>query len=38
MLSLTGLGFWLLLKTLQPHQTISLDTDWFYRNEELFGP
>ncbi len=31
MLSLTGVGFLLFLKTLHPHPTISLDTDWFYR-------
>ena len=27
----TGLGFFLLLKQLDPTPTISLDTDWFYR-------
>jgi multicomponent Na+:H+ antiporter subunit D len=27
----TGIGFWLLLKWLKPKDTISLDTDWFYR-------
>jgi multicomponent Na+:H+ antiporter subunit D len=31
MLSLTAVVFFLLQKKLQPHQTISLDTDWFYR-------
>src|SRR5713226_3476128 len=31
MLGLTALGFFLLLKHLDPQPTISLDTDWFYR-------
>src|SRR5262249_13171614 len=31
MLSFTALGFFLLLKRLDPEPTISLDTDWFYR-------
>jgi multicomponent Na+:H+ antiporter subunit D len=31
MLGLTALGFFLLLKHLDPVPTISLDTDWFYR-------
>jgi multicomponent Na+:H+ antiporter subunit D len=31
MLSFTGLGFFLLLKHLDPEPKISLDTDWFYR-------
>jgi multicomponent Na+:H+ antiporter subunit D len=31
MLSFTALGFFLLLKHLDPEPTISLDTDWFYR-------
>jgi multicomponent Na+:H+ antiporter subunit D len=31
MLSFTALGFFLLLKNLDPVPTISLDTDWFYR-------
>jgi multicomponent Na+:H+ antiporter subunit D len=31
MLSFTALGFFLLLKHLDPVPTISLDTDWFYR-------
>lgn len=31
MLSFTALGFFLLLKHLDPVRTISLDTDWFYR-------
>lgn len=31
MLSLTAVVFFLLQKKLQPHQTISLDTDWCYR-------
>jgi multicomponent Na+:H+ antiporter subunit D len=31
MLSFTALGFFLLLKHLDPYPTISLDTDWFYR-------
>jgi multicomponent Na+:H+ antiporter subunit D len=30
-LGFTGLGFFLLLKQLDPTPTISLDTDWFYR-------
>lgn len=30
-LGFTGLGFFLLLKHLDPVPTISLDTDWFYR-------
>ncbi len=31
MLGFTALGFFLLLKQLDPKPTISLDTDWFYR-------
>ncbi len=31
MLAFTGLGFFLLLKHLDPTPTISVDTDWFYR-------
>ena len=31
MLGFTALGFFLLLKHLDPAPTISLDTDWFYR-------
>ena len=31
MLAFTALGFFLLLKHLDPERTISLDTDWFYR-------
>ncbi len=31
MLAFTMLGFFLLLKHLDPHNEISLDTDWFYR-------
>jgi len=31
MLAFTALGFFLLLKHLDPVPTISLDTDWFYR-------
>jgi len=31
MLGFTALGFFLLLKQLDPTPTISLDTDWFYR-------
>jgi len=31
LLSFTALGFFLLLKQLDPVPTISLDTDWFYR-------
>lgn len=31
MLAFTALGFFLLLKQLDPKPTISLDTDWFYR-------
>jgi multicomponent Na+:H+ antiporter subunit D len=31
LLGFTGLGFFLLLKQLDPVPTISLDTDWFYR-------
>jgi multicomponent Na+:H+ antiporter subunit D len=31
MLSFTGLGFFLLLRHLDPVPAISLDTDWFYR-------
>jgi multicomponent Na+:H+ antiporter subunit D len=31
MLGFTALGFFLLLKRLDPEPTISLDTDWFYR-------
>jgi len=27
----TFIGFWILRKKLEPHATISLDTDWFYR-------
>ena len=31
MLAFTALGFFLLLRHLDPESTISLDTDWFYR-------
>ncbi len=31
MLAFTALGFFLLLKRLDPERTVSLDTDWFYR-------
>ena len=31
MLAFTALGFFLLLKQLDPERSISLDTDWFYR-------
>jgi multicomponent Na+:H+ antiporter subunit D len=31
LLLFTGLGFFMLLKKLDPEPTISLDTDWFYR-------
>src|SRR5438876_2971275 len=31
MLGFTALGFFLLLKHLDPEPTVSLDTDWFYR-------
>jgi multicomponent Na+:H+ antiporter subunit D len=31
MLSFTALGFFLLLRHLDPELTVSLDTDWFYR-------
>src|SRR5499433_1435197 len=31
LLGFTGLGFFLLLKQLDPVPTVSLDTDWFYR-------
>jgi multicomponent Na+:H+ antiporter subunit D len=31
MLGFTALGFFLLLKQLDPERKISLDTDWFYR-------
>lgn len=31
LLGFTALGFFLLLKQLDPEETISLDTDWFYR-------
>jgi multicomponent Na+:H+ antiporter subunit D len=31
LLGFTALGFFLLLKQLDPTRTISLDTDWFYR-------
>ena len=31
LLAFTALGFFLLLKQLDPERTISLDTDWFYR-------
>jgi multicomponent Na+:H+ antiporter subunit D len=31
LLGFTGLGFFLLLKQLDPYPTLSLDTDWFYR-------
>ena len=31
MLVFTALGFFLLLKQLDPERTVSLDTDWFYR-------
>ncbi len=44
MLGFTALGFFLLLKHLDPEPTISLDTDWFYRRSSsgvsawLLGP
>jgi multicomponent Na+:H+ antiporter subunit D len=31
LLGFTALGFFLLLKQLDPEETVSLDTDWFYR-------
>ena len=31
MLGFTALGFFLLLRQLDPHPSVSLDTDWFYR-------
>lgn len=31
LMAFTGLGFWLFLEALRPHNSISLDTDWFYR-------
>jgi len=31
MLAFTALGFFLLLKQLDPERTVSLDTEWFYR-------
>ncbi|MGB7218607.1 MAG: Na(+)/H(+) antiporter subunit D [Vicinamibacterales bacterium] len=31
LLGFTALGFFLLLKQLDPHPSVSLDTDWFYR-------
>ena len=31
LLAFTALGFFLLLKHLDPERTVSLDTDWFYR-------
>jgi multicomponent Na+:H+ antiporter subunit D len=31
LLGFTALGFFLLLKQLDPERTVSLDTDWFYR-------
>jgi len=34
-LSFTALGFFLLLKHLDPEPTISLDTDWFYRRASV---
>jgi multicomponent Na+:H+ antiporter subunit D len=30
-LMFTALGFFMLIKRLEPHPTISIDTDWFYR-------
>ena len=30
-LTFTFIGFWILRKKLEPHATISLDMDWFYR-------
>jgi multicomponent Na+:H+ antiporter subunit D len=36
MLSLTGVGFLLFLDILQPHHTISMDTDWLYRKGGRF--
>jgi multicomponent Na+:H+ antiporter subunit D len=37
-LAFTALGFFLLLKHLDPERTISLDTDWFYRRGSVgFG-
>ena len=39
MLAFTALGFFLLLKHLDPERTISLDTDWFFRRglADFFG-
>jgi len=34
-LMFTGLGFFMLLKKLDPEPTISVDTDWFYRKGSL---
>ena len=36
MLGFTALGFFLLLKQLDPERKISLDTDWFYRKGSAF--
>ena len=36
MLGFTALGFFLLLKHLDPERKISLDTDWFYRKGSSF--
>ena len=43
MLGFTALGFFLLLRKLDPELKISLDTDWFYRRGSagvlaLLGP
>jgi multicomponent Na+:H+ antiporter subunit D len=38
MLGYTALGFFLLLKHLDPEPTISLDTDWFYRKGSAVLP
>jgi multicomponent Na+:H+ antiporter subunit D len=35
LLLFTGLGFFMLLKKLDPEPTISMDTDWFYRKGAL---
>jgi multicomponent Na+:H+ antiporter subunit D len=38
MLAFTALGFFLLLKHLDPVPTVSLDTDWFYRRGAAWLP
>lgn len=38
MLAFTALGFFLLLKQLDPKPTISVDTDWFYRRGLAWFP